>query len=198
MKHTFLALSLPLLTLSQLGYSDSFQFELGTGYSQAETEVQFITGAFGDSPDQFETGDIETDGFSFFGNFFFAPVSTEKGPLDIATFLDKASGVQIVHSDLEQTIDIAGETLDVDHPRLTEISTRIVLNDRFIVLGQYQESSFLNSDESEFTIGGGLYIGDRHDVTASYAFRDFDLSNLKRRRRTNDHFTKWNRLLPNT
>lgn len=72
----------------------SYQFEIEAEYSDSETDYD---GSF--SPD------IDEDSVSISGTYYFHDVKTDKGPLSVAAFLDRASSLSAFYSDGETDID---------------------------------------------------------------------------------------------
>ena len=146
MKNVLLT-SIAALGVSVSAYGD-YQFEGNIGYNQGDVE------------------DLDFDGYSLSASVYFDVVDDSKGPLREAAFLDKASNVSLSFATSE--FDDFGDSDDI-----SAISTRIVIQEDWIVVGAYTD---LDADEL-FSIGAGAYLSDTSDVIVSYsrlADGDFD------------------------
>lgn len=72
----------------------AYQFEIEAEYSDSETDYD---GSY--SPD------MDEDSVSISGTYYFHDVKTDKGPLSVAAFLDRASSISAFYSDGETEID---------------------------------------------------------------------------------------------
>jgi hypothetical protein len=72
----------------------AYQFEIEADYSDSETDF-----------DGSSSPDIDADSISISGTYYFNNVETNKGPLNVASFLSRTSNISAFYSDGETEID---------------------------------------------------------------------------------------------
>ena len=135
-----------------------FRWELGASYLS------------GDVDDDFIDADVDIAGVD--GSQFFSPVSTEKGPLSEAAFLDRAS-----HGWTCWPVTVKLTTAgDVDITSYGVGSRWVINKDAgWLIEGAVSRDEFENFEVDNFTIGGGKYLLENTLVRLSYTYTDPDL-----------------------
>ena len=113
------------------------------GAASAEFQTEF----------NFALVEADEDGFFVEGTYHFNEVDTSKGPLELASFLDRATSVTARFSDL---INDDGFSLD----------GRFVLGNDFIIEAGYMQ------DPSTFNIGAGTYLSDSSEISLTFENND--------------------------
>ena len=111
--------------------------------------------------------------YSISGQIFFRPVDTSKGPLLIAPFLDKASGVTLNYQATEwepQEDNLL--TRSFENESYTA-GVGFVTPNNFILSGGHSRNEttgdrIIDNEENTLFLGIGAYLGDKHSVNFFY------------------------------
>lgn len=139
---TVLALSIPAL-------ASAYNLEASAAVGEADTDF----------------GDADLIGVS--GTLYLQQVTTDKGPLAEAAFLNRASSVSLSYFELDP--ERFGSDIET-----TDLSGRLVTGDGLIIEGGWQDSDFGDT----LSFGLGTYIDAGTSIIASYSSWDPDGSNF--------------------
>ena len=115
------------------------------------------------------------DGFSVGGEFFFAGVGCDNGPLKEAAFLGQASSVGGGYTQFETDDDVETDSFN--------IFARVVVN-TWVGEAEIRQSEvdgdFIDADVDSFRLAGGKYLQDAMQLLVSYENTDFEGSEADR------------------
>ncbi len=159
---------------------EPFQWEIGGAFSQSEfsrTDNQVFDPAFGFGTFLFTESTVDTDRFRLDATWFFEPVESNRGPLERAAFLDRASSISAfaLRSELTASAIQLSDALPSfsEQAELAENSLgfgfRYVLPDDtwFIEasVSRRDTESIPGNASDQYAIAAGRYLGDRTAVS---------------------------------
>lgn len=136
--------------------------------AQADSYRWQLDGAAGRTNIDVGRDDGDVDKYTVGGRFYFDDVSTDKGPLGEAAFVDKASSIggSYVYTDLDDIVEDAdGDQYNLDG--------RVVFNN-FIVEGAWTRETPDFSDIDYYSVGLGYYITDTTTIVGTYRTSDVE------------------------
>lgn len=160
---------------------EPFQWELGADFSRRTLDQRVQSFVIVDSdpvfvPDGLNRFKSEDDTLSITGSWFFAPVTSDRGPLERAAFLNRASSVSARYERLEPEFGSDEDLLGV--------GVRYQLNDAWFATGTFDRSErdFSSGSFQRTTLGAsvGRYLG--RDTALAFSVtridREFDTTSF--------------------
>lgn len=137
--------------------ANAYQFELALARSTTEIENTF---------------DIDTTLLG--GEYYFSDVNSNNGPFSEASFLSKASSVNVLLGQSTLGSGFGESGFGGSDSDLLFINGRVVLENDFILVGSFSRSETDDGDDSDATtIGLGKYLSESSELVATYTRDNF-------------------------
>lgn len=136
----------------------AYQFEVEVGYTDSETDY-----------DSNFWPDEDSDSVSISGTYFFTDVETNKGPLSVAAFLDRASSISVFYSDGETEVDAQQLTFSGPAPVGPVSSYGSPVSGFTYLVPKYEIDT-----EEYFVAGQYIHVNSGWLIEASYGYSEDD------------------------